>query len=345
MHLATRVRRACAWFALVWLLSLVGCGGPRWLSASLPRPARLAVRAFPNVYVVATADIDAGSLAEALSERLQAQDGRPRSARVQRISPEQLMQRRASGALPSVSIVISVSVAYQEEYRPDFQARPLTVCGPGGCGFAARGRLPDLTMLRAEARFVVEDGPSGRRLDVVTLEARDEGADSLSMRFRALWALRQAMEGLVDDGRREVEVALQRVDDPRARAALASAEAGEWAASAGRYGQRVASADFARLPPRARAVWLFNLAQTARVAAYAVGANPAAGLDAAAEHLRAAMALDPQPLYARALADLTSQRREAARAAAQHDAAAHNFGLVEAASPPPVAPAVPEGYR
>jgi hypothetical protein len=322
-----------------------GCGGPVRVEARFPRPARIAARAFPHVYVVSAPDLDAEALADALAERLRQAEGRRRTVRVERMPEERVAARRASGRLASVSIVISVSVMYHESYGPDYQARPLTVCGPGGCGFAPRGRLPELTTLRAEARFVVEDGPSGRRLDAVTLEARDEGGDPLSMRTRALMDLRRAVDGLVDDGQREVEVALLRVDDPRARAALAAAEAGEWSASVERYGQRVGAADFVRLPPRDRAVWLFNLAQTARVAAHAPGADTAAELEAAAEHLRAAMVLDPQSLYARALVEIAAQRREVARASAQQAAALHNFGLVESISPPPVAPAVPDGYR
>jgi hypothetical protein len=205
--------------------------------------------------------------------------------------------------------------------------------------------MPELTTLRAEARFVVEDGPSGRRLDVVTLEARDEGGDLLSMRARALLMLREELEALVDDGAREVEVPLVPIDEPRARAALALAEGGEWSRSAARYGERVAAADFARLAPRERAAWLFDAGQASRVAAHAARAETGALLAAAGDRLRAAMALDPQPLYAEALADLAAQQRAFNRVTAQRDAASHNFGLLERSAPPPVAPAVPEGYR
>jgi len=301
-------------FALLTLST--GCGGPVRVEARFPRPARIAARAFPVVYVVSAPDIDAETLADSLVERLQATDGRPRPVRAERIAPESLPARRSSRGLAEVSIVISVSVEYQEEYRPDYQARPLTVCGPGGCGFAPRGRLPELTTLRAKARFVVEDGPSGRRLDAVTLEARDEGGDPLSMRSRALLVLRQGMEALVDDGEREAELALVPIDDPRARGALALAETGDWTGCAARYGARVSADDFARRPARERAAWLFNRGQAHRAAAHRPGADALALLVAAGEQLRAAMALDPQPLYAEALAALSAQRREFQRTAA-----------------------------
>jgi hypothetical protein len=334
------------WVAIsAWLALSAGCGGPVRVETRFPRPARIAARAFPHVYVVATPDLDAETLADALVERLAAADGRPRPVRAERIGAESLNRRRAARSLAEVSIVISISVEYQEEYRPDYQARPLTVCGPGGCGFAPRGRLPELTTLRALARFVVEDGPTGRRLDAGSLEARDEGSDPLSMRSRALLVLRQGMAALVDDGERDAEVALVPIDEPRALRALALAEEGDWTGCATRYGERVAAPDFAGRSPRERAAWLFNGGQAHRAAAHRPGADTAALLHAAGEQLRAAMALDPQPLYAEALAALSAQRREFQRTAAQREAAAHNFGLVDRAAPPAVAPAVPEGYR
>ncbi len=347
VHGVRRSPGPCALLAAIAGLLLVGCGGSLSVTARLPRPARLAARAFPLVYITSAGDLDAEMLAEALARHLEAPGGlaSSRPVRAERLAPEAVARLRAGGRVGSVSIVIRVAVEYHEDYRLDYASRPMTVCGPGGCALTPRPRQADLATLRARARFAVEDGPSGRRLEVVTLEVRDEGGDPLSMRARALLELRQRLPTLVDGGQREVELPLLPVDDPGARVAVALAEAGDWAGAAEAFRRLVAAPDFTGRTTAGRAALLFDLGQAIRASPAAGQQDALARLDGAADALRAALRLDLRPLFAEALAALDAQRRDVQRAAAQHEAAAHNFGLAAPPAQPGGIPAVPEGYR
>jgi hypothetical protein len=321
----------------------IGCGGPLVVAARVVRPATLAVRAFPQIYVVSEDDPDSRTVADRLATHLAERPG-PGSARpqVRRTSRRRLAAWRASGDVARVSVVLLVEVTVEEDQRPDFNSRPSPVCGPGGCYLATRAFAADIPTLRARAQLRVEDGPTGRSLQQTSIDARDEGSDPLSMRGRAVLELAERAAALVDGGVRALEVALVEVDDAPTRRALALIERGQWGRGATLLARIVSAPSFARRARGDRAAILFDLGQALRFS----GPEDAAAiprLESALASLRAALRVDPQALYAEALRDLERQKRDLALSTEQRAATAHNFALAQDA--PPALPSVPPGYR
>ena len=340
MLLGMRVH-CTAFFCAAFVLA--GCGDTLVVAARVVRPATLSVRAFPQIYVVSAEDPDSRTVADRLATHLAERPGAAGARlQVRRTTSQRLAAWRASGGVARVSVVLHVEVIVDEDQRPDFNSRPSTVCGPGGCYLATRAFPPDIPTLRARAQIRVEDGPTGRALQETSVEARDEGSDPLSMRGRAVLELAERAAALVDGGARAVEVALVQLDELPARRAITQLELGRWADGAARLSRLVAAPGFARRTPRDRAAILFDLGQALRFSG-SEDESAIPRLDRALESLRAALRLDPRALYAEALQDLERQRRDLALSTEQRAAAAHNFAL--ARDTPPVVPAVPPGYR
>jgi hypothetical protein len=325
-------------------VGIAGCGDTLVVAARVVRPAVLSVRAFPQVYVTSAADADSSAVADALAAHLEAWPG-PAGARlaVRRCTPEHLIALRAGRGIARVSVAIEVEVVMDEAQRPDFNSRPTDDCGPRGCDPSTRPYPVDIQTLTAQARFTVEDGPTGRALQQVVLETRDEGSDALSMRGRAVLELAARVGGLVDGGARSIRVELVDVRGAEAERALARIERGDWAGGAEVLARLTTAPGFARRPQGERAALLFDLGQARRFAG-PEDATAGARLDAAAESMRAALHLERRVLYAEGLRDLERQRADLSLSAEQREAAAHNFALSRAAPAPPV-PDAPAAYR
>jgi len=86
----------------------------------------------------------------------------------------------------------------------------------------------------------------------------------------------------------------------------------------------VESSEFDELPREHRAVVLYDLGQVRR---FDRSLPPEQRFERAAEALRAAVRLAPEPRYALALGDLQAHRRSRAMVREQHAAMAHNFRI------------------
>jgi hypothetical protein len=317
----------------------VGCGATMTAEARVLSPAVVPVRAFPRVWVAGGHLEEEVAIVDGLARHLRS--GSRIEAR--RLYVGDLEPLRAQRRIPNATVVIIATLAMTERMRPEWTTRPEMVCGPSGtCYETHRPYLYDVPTLAGRLSLVIYDGPSARVLQRVVVRSEDEGREYESMRLTVLRRLLARAKQLVDQRVRTEEVELLEVDQPMVERALAEIEAGDW------HRGREVLESFARtpqlraLPREERARVLYDLGQARRYDAPA-GDTDDARFAAAERALRAAMAVDPQERYARALGELAAHRRAVALVREQRAAARYNFGLAERGSS--TVPSPPPSYQ
>lgn len=347
--LLARAALALAASALV-ALSVAACGSGLRVSVVVPVPPDLPVRAFPEIIVILEGLPEEIEVAEAIAAHLAASAG---SSRIERLDEARLAMRRAQGALGPASIVLHVEVRMVESLRSSWTTRPETVCGPWGCATQQRTVMIDVPQIDATAVLHVSEARSGQPLQDLPLREHDESGDAIGMRMRALMRLRERAIAAIDPGRVVLAIELAPVDDAAVRAALDAIRGGH-PGEARRALERIAARDdFGARRAEDRAKILFDLGQARRLEARTgegLGeVEREARLGESEEAIRGAIRIDPQPIYARALAQIDEERQAAARMRTLEEAASHNFALQRGGSsggelPPESVPEPPPGY-
>ncbi|MBX3271543.1 MAG: hypothetical protein KF729_14855 [Sandaracinaceae bacterium] len=308
-----------------------GCGGGLRVGGEIDRPARMPVRAFAHIVVVADESEASRAIAERLIEHLRGGD-----SRVELRSGAELEALRAAGRVARGTIALGVEATLLEEARRAWSRRPILECGAFGCLDTPHPRVVELGAVRGHLTLTVADGPSGRPLQREELAAEEEGTDPLGMRLRILERLSTDATRLVDAQRETVDVELLAVDVREVRDALDAIGAGLWDRGAAALDRFVASPAFGALGAEARARVLYDLGQARR---FDPSLPPDERHARAAEALRAAIRLDPRPRFSRALDDVAADRRSGSLLRAQREARAHNFRLARGEDPVPEPPA------
>jgi hypothetical protein len=299
------------------------------------QPAQIPVRAFPRILVTTRGDPESRELALAVARHL----SRGRSS-VEQLEQHVLHAMRDEGRIERATVIVEVQATLTREDQSDWSPRRGLDCGPLGC-FDTRGSgINQVPLLRADLLVRVIDGPSGDALQEVQLSEEEAGNDVLAIRLRLLERLATRALALLDQRVDEVPVHLYPIDRPEIRRALQAARDGSWS-EARRHLERFArSRVFHRLPRDQRALVLYDLGQARRFDTALPAEERFAG---ASRALRAAVRLAPQPLYARAIADLESHRRSRHMVREQQEAMAHNFAL--SAGSAAATPEPPPRYR
>lgn len=306
--------------------------------AEVPLPPEVPVRAFPEIVVVVEGHGESAEIADALARHLAAS---ARSSRIERLDEIALGNR----SLGPAAIVIRIDVRVLESLRPTWVTRPQTVCGPWGCTTQDRTTMSDVAVVDAEVVLEVSEGRSGRVLQELRLREREENADVIGMRLRAIARLRARVIAAVEPRSIVLDVEFEPVDDAEVRAALEAIRAGH-PGQARRALERVLEHDgFASRDVEERAKILFDLGQARRLEARAEASlsaqERAQRIEEAAGAIRAAIRLDPRAPYARALEQIEAEREAAERMRALEEAALHNFALDRGE---PTVPAPPSAY-
>jgi hypothetical protein len=326
--------------ALLVLSAVASCGHGIAVQAVVRVPPQLPVRVFPEIVVVAGIEREDVEVADALADHLRATG----AARVERLDEERLEARRVAGDLGPAAAVVRVQTRVLETTRPTFVSRPETVCTTWGCSTMRRSVVDDVPVTLGRVVLRVSEGRSGRPLQVLAIDEREEGNDPLAMRLRVVTALRRRAIAAVDTGEQQVAIELAEVDDPEVRAALAAIPRGHPSEARAALERIVARSDFASRAVEVRARIIFDLGQARRLEARQDGGSDLDVAERLAESERAirdAMRLHPEPPYGRALAQIEEERRARARMRAHEAAASHNFALDEGTA----VPEPPPGYR
>lgn len=313
---------------------LAGCSSALTVRGDVVRPARVPVRAFPRILVVSDGTPEGETVADAVARHLAS--GR---SRVQRLPPAEVTARRDADRIPRATVVVRTAVELVRRDRPEWARRRELDCGPLGCIESQRPYVRDVPVLTGRLTVTVADGPSGRSLQREAVEEQQSGVDLLGMRLRVLERLSERARELVDQRTERVVVELHPVEHPAVRAALALIREGEWTAGRRRLERFTESEAFAALPVDRRALVLYDLGQSLR---FDTSLPPDQRFDRAAQALRAAVRLVPEPRYANALGELRSHRRSRAMVREQQEAMAHNFRLGQ---PGPEVPEPPAHYE
>ncbi len=312
---------------------IAGCGGAMTVQGEVVQPAQVPVRAFPRILVTAAGDPESRELALAVARHL----SRGRST-VEQLELDVIRQMRDEGRIERATVVIEVHTRLSRQDEPRWSPRNRGLdCGPLGCFDARTSSLEDTPTLRADLAVRVLDGPTGDTLQQVELSEEESGGDALAMRLRVLERLSDRALALLDQRVERVSVHLYPIDRPEVRRALEAAREGSWPEARRHLEELAHSRAFRALPREHRALVLYDLGQARRFDTTLPADARFAG---ASRALRAAVRLVPQPLYARAIAELESHRRSRFLVREQQEAMAHNFALSAGAAadtpePPP----------
>lgn len=299
---------------------LVGCGGGMTVRGEIVQPAQVPVRAFPRILVTASEDPASRDLALAVAQHLAV----GRSA-VEQLDAAAIEALRAEGRIGRATVVVELRTSLTRRDHPRWTGRNDQLdCGPIGCFDMRSSAIQDIPVLHADVIVTVLDGPSGNALQEVELSEEESGADVLGMRLRVLERLADRTLALLDQRIEQVSVQLYPVDRPEVRRALEAVRQGRW--SDGRRGleEFAHSRRFRALSRDERALVLYDLGQARRFDTTVPAEQRFAD---ASRALRAAVRLVPQPLYARAIAELEDHRRTGHMVRAQQEAMAHNFAI------------------
>jgi len=324
--------RATVIGALVLAGAFAGCVGPT-VVATVPTPALVPLRTFPVIVLAPGPRSAERRIGEALARHLRG-DGRE----VRLVDQASIEAMRQRGELPPASVVVGLEVEELRASRTRLGNRPETVCGPAGCYTRGRPDSYQVPTLRMRARLTVFEGPTGRPLQRLGVEAQEEGRSYARMRDRAVQQLLGRLRTMVDPHVERVSVRLRSVDLPAVEPALEEMRRGRWHRARRRLEALVRSEGFGRLGARERARVWYDLGVARRFDPETFARDPERHFRAAETALRRALRLDPDPAYDRALADLLAHRERARLLRAQQQAAEHNFRLGPAAPPMPLPP-------
>ncbi len=308
-----------------------GCTPAVTVRGAVLQPARVPIRAFPTILVVTNADPDTETLADAVARHLEGGD-----STVRRLREVELDDLRDAGQVARATAVVRLRVTVTTREQARWDRRSELSCGPGGCIQRARSVVAGVPIVVGDVALDVIDGPSGRVLQRERLLAEESGPDDVAARLRVAERLVERVGELVDQRTEQVAVQLLPLEEPAVREALQTIAEGRWGAGRRQLERFVAGPAFASLPPRDQARALYDLGQARR---FDRSLPAETRFDRAAEALRRAVRLTPEPRFAEALAQLDDHRRSRAMVAEQRAATAHNFALAarerEAPTPPP----------
>lgn len=313
--------------ALVLSLGLAGCGGGLALHVTVPRPAEIPARSFPVVAIAASEGDESRDAMRALAEHLGGGE-----TQVVESTPARLLADALAAGSPSLALLISLSVG--EILRTEMSAIPSLQCPTLPCyGYAQR--LPvDVRVQTGELLVRVLDPRSAAELSRVRLVEEESEPSPLAARLAVIERLVARALALVDVRAVTMDLELDEVSDPLARAALDDARRGA------PHEARLALALRASAPelsPDERARIAFDLAQVRRIDVDPHAPDAAdeerVRLEEAEQLLLEAILLAPTERHARALAQLRAERLAREDVRAQAAAADTNFGAQTGDSP------------
>lgn len=320
--------------ALFAAMTFAGCATTRHVQGVILEPALIPIRSYERIWIAAGDLPEERALANAVATDLHSVGQQNvRSLRINELEP-----LRASGRIPSGTVVVLLRLEFRESTRTRWFTRPETVCGPSGCFSTRRTVAYDVPALEGEATVTVYDGPTAAVQQQVVLRDGDHGRPFTAMRPRIIERLAQKVGLRTAETPRRVNIRVFRVDAEPVARALTEIEDGQWAEGRRSLERFVRSAAYRSLAAPDRARVLYNLGQARRFDPTTLHRG-AAHFERARAALRRAVEIDPQHDFRRALIEL---RRH------QH---AHQLILEqrqqgrEVAPSEGVLPAVPESYR
>ncbi|MFO0681165.1 MAG: hypothetical protein U0234_03895 [Sandaracinus sp.] len=312
--------------ALVCSFALAGCGAGLALHVTVPRPAEIPARSFPVVALAASDDDESRAAMEALAVHLAGGQ-----TRVVRSSPERLLVDAIAAGSPALALLVSLHVG--ETLRTEMSAIPALQCPTLPCyGYAQRMPI-DVRVQTGELVVRVLDPRSAAELSRARLVEEESEPSPLAARLAVIDRLVARATALVDVSEVTMDLELDDVSDPIARAALDAARAGQAHEARLALAARVGAAE---IEPEDRAHIAFDLAQVRRIDVDPHAASPVdeerARLAEAEQLLLDAILLAPTERHARALAQLRAERLAREDVRAQAAATDTNFG---SRRPPP----------
>lgn len=320
---------------LVGAILLAGCSHALTVRGTVVQPAQVPVRAFPNILVTGDASPEGQHLADVMARHLAG--GR---SHVQRLDAGEIRVRRVAREIPPATVVVQIAVELLRRGRPEWGRQDELDCGPLGCVESRHPYVRDVPVVVGHLVVTVVDGPSGGTLQREELTEEESGVDLLGMRLRVLERLAKRIRELVDQRAEAVTVELHPVDHPTVRAALEDIRAGAWRDGRIRLERLVESEAFDELSREQQALVLYDLGQCRR---FDRSLPPDHRFESAAEALRAAVRLRPEPRFAAALGELSAHRHSRDMVLEQHAAMAHNFRIGGSESPETSGPLGHEG--
>ena len=279
--------RSPALWVLAFVLVAAGCARSTAVRVTVPVPARLAVRVFPEVLVVSGRTPDEVGLADAMATHL-ARAGR---GRIERLSTQDLELRRASGAFGPATAILAIEARVQERLARQPGERVASGCRTEACW------NDEILVVEATLRLRVSEARSGRVLQEIELRARDASIDESRRRVRVLERLRAGAIATLDPTQVAITLVLQDVDDPRVRSAIALLRGGDPRRARRALDGVVRHASFSERSTAEQARILFDLGQALRLEAREGPRLAAAAFEAAERILRRAASLAPCSVY------------------------------------------------
>lgn len=327
------------WAFRVAIIALCACSSTT-VRGTLQIPAAIPLRSFPHIYVASGPQMAEIQLSQALVDHLR--DGQ---REVQRIERAELERLRTQGSIPLASVVVLLELETRRLTRTRFTQRPETVCGPAGCYTRNRTDAYDVPTLHTRLRMTVHEGPSARVLQRVSESVSEEGYGWARMETRTVTRLVQTITQLVDARTENVAVRLLSVDVPEVERAITEIGQGEWRQGRVRL-ERVARTDAVQdLEARERARVFYDLGIARRFDPVSIERDPQRHFRSAEASFEAAIRLDPDPLYERALRELRAHQQQVSMLQEQREAAEHNFRLRDTNVNVGGVPTPPPGYQ
>lgn len=325
-----------ATWALAALVLTSACSNALTVRGEVVQPARVPVRAFPRILVVAGDGPESVLIARRLANHLAQSE-----STVRRVPAGAIDELRRAGRIEPATVIVHVRLELTRRDRTGWARRNSLSCGPLGCVQTNRNILQAVPVLSGRLIMTVLDGPSGRSLQRELVSDEESGPDVLAMRMRVIQRLTQRALELVDQRTEHVSVELRSIDHPAVREALGAIRTGGWTRGRRMLERFVGSSGFDALTVEQRALVLYDLGQARRFDR-SVPADER--FRRAAEALRRAVRLAPQSRYASALSELQAHRRSRRMVREQEEATAHNFRVAENPGARPV-PDPPASYR
>lgn len=309
------------WMAPTFVLVsglMPGCAREVRLTATTMQPAGLALRAFPEVFILRGHLDEEARIGRGLAEHLE----RFGHIKTHHLDEEELRTHLLRGPVPRAAAIVELQLDLSELMHHQFGAPVRTVCDSLSCYIVPSRNSQDMPVMRATLTVTVRDAVRMNVWHRVWLRAFERGGDSEEMRREVTLTLIQRARVLIDHRRMLVQVSLLAPDVPGVDEALSAAEKGDWAGSGVRL--RAALRRHGRTIGRVRrAQLLHDIAQTQRLASEAT--DPGALL-LASRTLAQARRLDPgNEVYREAARVIARDLKHATTIRRQWVAAGRNF--------------------
>lgn len=323
-------------------LSLVlgsGCARPVVVRAPVLYPARIPMRAFPEVWVVG------GALPEGdLGARLAAHLRKGGAREVKRVEIAALQPQHEAGKIPPLSLVVVLEAGLASEVRKGYENMPVQLCDfYWGCYTQYQNVYNEVPVIEGEVKLTVFEGPTAAVLQTERFVASAISEDDPKVRAQVVDELGKQLERAIDVLKTEQRVRLEPVDElPLVTAALAKIREGDWVA--GRDLLEQAKAQLGGKQPELQARVWYDLGIARWHAGGADGPSQAT-FEAAKRALDLAVQRGGER-YRPAVESLVRARERHAVLEEQRRAARYNFELhgqaeAQAPKPPPDAPKPP----